>query len=362
MGSSSRRINAMRRSIPTLLGLVLVWGAFNTTYGGTPTDAPGSRQEEITVYTALLPEQAKAYLQLFQKAHPTIEVNLVWEPTGILTNRMLTERQNPQADILWGLGVTSLVLLEWYDLLAPYAPAGLTRVQPQFRDIRTPPYWVGMTAWRLIFCVNSEQLTQLQLPRPTAWRDLSNPIYRGHVALPNPATSGPGYVLVDAVLQSLGKSAGWEYLDALHQNVVKYFRSSDAACQLSGTEDPVAIAVTADRAGLKQRRAGTPIEVIFPSEGSGWDLAANALVKRRSLSSKPAAKTFLDWAISDSAMQAYGQDATLTAVRLDSPPQPDIPRDLGQQLFDNDVMRSAAHRGHVLREWQRRYGTKVAED
>ena len=352
----------MRCNIPALLGVVLVWGLFSTTYGGSRNEAPGSPQEELTVYTALPLEQAKPYLELFQKAYPTIKVNLARESTGPLINRMLAERQNPQADVLWGLSVMSMVLLEWHDLLVPYAPAGLARVQPQFRDVRTPPYWVGMTAWRLIFCVNSAQLADLQLPRPTAWRDLTNPAYRGHIGLPNPATSGPGYIMVDAVLQLYGKSAGWEYLDALRQNVVKYFRSSDETCDLGDPEDPVAITVASDRAGLKELRAGTSVEVIFPSEGSGWGLAANALVKKRSLSIKPAAKTFLDWAISDSAMQAYGTDTTLTAVRLDGPPPPGFPSDSGWQLFDSDVMRSAAHRHIILREWQRRYGTDAVKD
>ena len=91
-------------------------------------------------------------------------------------------------------------------------------------------------------------------------------------------------------------------------------------------------------------------------------MRANALVKKRSLAIKPAAKTFLHWAISAGAMQAYARNVALTAVRLDNPLPPGFPSDLNRQLFDKDIMRSAAHRDIILREWQRRYGNKIAKD
>lgn len=353
----------MRCSIPSLLGVVLVWGVFSTTWGTIRDGAPVTPQEEITVYTALLPENVQTYLASFQRAYPTIKVTLVRESTGPLIDRLRAERQNPQADVIWGLGVTSLVLLEWEDLLVPYAPAGLSRVLPLFRDVRTPPYWVGVYAWTLVFCVNPVQLAQLELPLPTAWDDLSNPVYRGHLGLADPVKSGTGYLMIDTVLQRYGKVEGWEYLDGLHQNVLRYVPSSEEACRLAGSlDDEIAIVVTSDEAGSHQKKGGTPIELIFPSEGSGWDMRANALVKKRSLTIKPAAKTFLDWAISDGAMQAYARNVALTAVRLDNPVPPGFPSDLDRQLFDKDIMRSVAHRDIILREWQRRYGNKMAKD
>jgi iron(III) transport system substrate-binding protein len=119
----------MRCSIPGFLGVVLVWSLLRPGCRATRDEAPGSPQEEITVYTGLLAEEAKTYLASFQMAYPTIKVNLIRESAGPLIDRMLADRPNPQADVLWGLGVTSLVLLDWHDLLVPYAPAGLTHAQ-----------------------------------------------------------------------------------------------------------------------------------------------------------------------------------------------------------------------------------------
>ncbi|MBU3913930.1 putative 2-aminoethylphosphonate ABC transporter substrate-binding protein, partial [bacterium] len=50
---------------------------------------------------------------------------------------------------------------------------------------------------------------------------------------------------------------------------------------------------------------GFPVEMAFPSEGVGFELEANALVK--GAPHTEAAKKFLDWAISKNAMEQYAK-------------------------------------------------------
>ena len=88
---------------------------------------------EITVYTAIAVEEARGYLEAFQAEYPQIEVNLVNDTTGNITRRLFEEQDDPQADVIWGVAATSVILAEWNDLLEPYEPAGLERVDPQFR-------------------------------------------------------------------------------------------------------------------------------------------------------------------------------------------------------------------------------------
>ena len=348
----------MRGGIPGLLGVVLVWGVLSTACRAPRDEAPVLSQEAITVYTTLLDEEIKTYLAAFQAVYPTAKVKIVQSSTGPLVSRLVAERYHPRADVLWGVDVTNLVLLEWHDMLVPYTPAGLARMSPQFYSVHRPPYWVGISARMLAFCVNLERLAQYKLPLPVAWRDLSNPAYKGHLVLPNPTTSGTGYLVLDTVLQHYGKVEGWEYLDALHQNVMMHAGSGAEPCRLAGLGEAT-IGVTYGMAGLQEKSTGVPIEVIFPSDVTGWDMVANALVKRPALTIKPAAKAFLDWAISDSAMQAYGKKSPLTAVRTNIAPMPGFPNDLARRLFDKDMMWSAAHHDSIIREWQRRYGNRV---
>jgi len=87
------------------------------------------------------------YLPLFQKTYPDIKVNKVRDSTGVVTAKLLAEKDNPTADVVWGLAASSLLIAEKQGMLEPYAPKGLEAVQPQFRDSENPPKWVGIDVW-----------------------------------------------------------------------------------------------------------------------------------------------------------------------------------------------------------------------
>jgi iron(III) transport system substrate-binding protein len=218
---------------------------------------------------------------------------------------------------------------------------------------------VGIDAWTSVFCINTERLEAHQLPFPMSWRDLSQPVYQGQLTMPNPLVTGTGYMVIDTILQHYGQTKGWEYLDALHQNVVQYVDASAEPCRKAGTGE-IAIGVAHDLAGSLEKRKDKAIEVIFPQEGAAWDMEGNALVKKAEI--KPAAKIFLDWAISDDAMQTYGRNYALTAVKTDLVLPPGLPSDPAHHLFDRDFVWGAAHRDSVLRQWQQRYNNKVVSN
>jgi iron(III) transport system substrate-binding protein len=124
-------------------------GAETTAGTETTTVAAGSGSEaagEITVYTAIEDDQLEGYLAGFKEAYPDITVNIVRDSTGIVTAKLLAEKDNPQADVVWGLAASSLVLADQQGLLEPYAPEGLDKVQAKFRDAKNPPIgWVSMS-------------------------------------------------------------------------------------------------------------------------------------------------------------------------------------------------------------------------
>jgi spermidine/putrescine-binding protein len=147
---------------------------------------------ELTVYTAVEAEDLKRYAEAFNEDYPDIEIKWVRDSTGIVTAKLLAEKDNPQADVIWGLAATSLLLMKGEGMLEPYAPAGLDKLDPKFRDKDDPPYWTGMDAWVASVCVNTVEAEKNNLPMPASWKDLTKPVYKGHVAMPNPNSSGTG--------------------------------------------------------------------------------------------------------------------------------------------------------------------------
>ncbi|MBN9321584.1 MAG: extracellular solute-binding protein, partial [Delftia acidovorans] len=155
---------------------------------------------ELLVYSALEADQSKAYKSGFEKAHPEIELKFVRDSTGIITARLLAEKANPQADVIWGVAATSLMLLDKQGMLQPYAPKGLDKVRANMRDPRAQPTWVGMDLWSSAICFNTVEAGKRKLPVPASWADLVRPEFKGTITMPHPASSGTGYLMAAAWL------------------------------------------------------------------------------------------------------------------------------------------------------------------
>src|SRR2546426_8383317 len=115
----------------------------------------GAQKTELLVYTALETDQIKAYEDAFYKAYPDIAIKWVRDSTGVITAKLLAEKANPQADLVWGLSATSLMVLKLESMLMPYAPKGVEKLDAVFRDRENPPTWVGMDAYVAVICFNT---------------------------------------------------------------------------------------------------------------------------------------------------------------------------------------------------------------
>ena len=88
--------------------------------------APAMAQRtKLTMYTAIENDQLGPFKQAIEAAVPEVEVVWVRDSTGVITARFLAEKDNPRADVVFGLAVTSQILFEKMGLLEAYKPAGV---------------------------------------------------------------------------------------------------------------------------------------------------------------------------------------------------------------------------------------------
>lgn len=323
---------------------------------GAAVAAQAASATELTVYTAVESDDLQKYAQRFNQAHPDITIRWVRDSTGVMTARLLAEKDNPRADVIWGLAATSLLLLDDEGLLEPYAPAGVEKLDPKFVDQNTPPAWVGMDAWVAAICYNTIEGEKLGVPMPTSWEDLTRPEYKGHVVMPNPSSSGTGYLDVASWIQLWGEEQAWTFMDGLHDNISRYTHSGSAPCNLAASGEAVVGVSFAFRAA-RLKSQGAPVEVVFPSEGLGWDMEAAAIVK--GTQNLEAAQTLMDWAVSREANELYNEGYAVVAMPGVAKPIENYPADIVERMIDNDFSFAAVNRDRILQEWQRRYDGKT---
>jgi len=314
--------------------------------------APALAQKQtVVVYTAIENEQIADYMKSLNKTLPNLEVKMLRLSTGDISARFMAEKDNMQADAIWGVGATNMLIFKNAGLLEPYAPKGLDKIQGLFRDKANPPSWVGIDIYMSAFCVNTDVSKKHNLPVPASWADLTKPVYKGQVVMPNPASSGTGYLSVASILQRMGEAEGWKYLDALDKNIAEYTKSGSKPCKDAAAGER-AIGVSFEYVALEMKKKGSPVEMVLPKEGSGYEMEANALTKKGA--KNPAAKEFLDWAASDEAMALYAK--YFAAVAVAGLPVPEgLPKDISKVVYPNDFEWSAKNRDRILAEWQKRY-------
>src|SRR3954467_10099000 len=169
-----------------------------------------AQKTELLVYTALETDQLKAYTESFQKTNPNIDLKFVRDSTGVITAKLIAEKANPQADVILGVSASSLEIFKADGMLAPYTPVGFAALNPRYSDPARPPSWVGMDVYSAVVCYNTVEGKKKNIPAPTSWADLTKPVYKGQITMPNPASSGTGFLDVSGWLQTMGEQGAWK--------------------------------------------------------------------------------------------------------------------------------------------------------
>jgi iron(III) transport system substrate-binding protein len=314
-----------------------------------------AQKTQLNVYTALETDQIKAYEAAFNKSYPDIELKFTRDSTGVITAKVLAEKSNPQADIVIGTSASSMAVFALEGMLEPYAPKGLDKIPAVYRDSQNPPRWVGMDVYGAAICFNTVEAQKQNLPKPASWKDLTKPVYKGKIVMPNPASSGTGFLDVAGWLQMWGEADAWKFMDALHENIGVYTHSGSQPCKQAGAGE-FPIGVSFEYRAMATKKSGAPVDIVFPSEGLGWDLEASGIIK--GTKKLDAAKKLMDWLATPEAMTLFANNFAVVAMPGMSKPLEFIPADYEKRLIKNDFEWEAKNRQKILDEWTKRYNGK----
>src|SRR5882724_5192155 len=320
--------------------------------------APALAQKtKVTIYTALENDQLGPFKQAIEAAVPDAEVVWVRDSTGVITARFLAEKDNPRADVVMGLAVTSVIAFEKLGLMETYEPKGVDKLKPAFRDGAPPYTWTGMDAYLSVVCFNTAEAAKGKIATPTSWKDLIKPEFKGKLVMPHPASSGTGYLTVAAWIQLMGEADAWKYMDALHENMAVYTHSGSAPCVQAAKGERLA-GIGFDMRGAREKTQGAPIEIILPKEGAGWDMEATGIVK--GTKNLALAQKVADWGATKAANELYSKYYALVADPTVKNLPANYPATAETAMVKNDFGWMAENRDRILAEWSKRYESKAA--
>lgn len=253
---------------------------------------------ELHLYTTLDEPIAQKLYSAFE-AETGVHINFVRLSTGEAAARIETERNNPQAS-LWVGGVgLGHIQAKKKGLTEPYIPQGSEEIPAQFKDAEN--YWTGLYLGVLCLVANKNKAKELGISAPSSWEDLLQPKLKGQLQFANPGTSGTAYTIITTLISLYGEEKAFEFLKKVHANISQYPRSGTAPAKNAVLgETAVAVGYAHDNIRLINENKA-PLDITFPKEGSGYEIASVSLLKG---AKQPVlAKKLYDWLYTKKAVQ-----------------------------------------------------------
>ncbi len=222
--------------------------------------AAGAQEREITLITHdsfAVSEEVLA--EFFEESGVTVEILRAGD-AGSMLNQAIITKDNPLADVLFGVDNTFLSRALDAGIFEPYesplldrVPAGL-RVDPEHR---VTPIDFGDV------CLNWDRGALGAEEVPERLIDLTEPEYRGMLVVENPATSSPGLAFLLATIATFGEEGDYTWQDYWAD-----LRDNDVLVT-SGWEEAYYTAFTpygGDRPLVVSYASSPPAEVFFAEE------------------------------------------------------------------------------------------------
>jgi len=222
----------------------------------------------VTVITSFPKDLTQAYKTAFEKAHPTITLEILNKNTvsGIAFVRETPAGQRPE--VFWASAPDAFEVLGRDNLLAKAPDVANPKVPDAIGSypINDPSgLYMGQALAGYGIMYNTRYIKAYKLPEPKEWHDLLAPEWFGHVGTTAPSRSGTMHLTVETILQGEGWDRGWNTLLRLSGN------ASTVTERSFGVPDGVnngqfGAGPVIDFFGLSSKYSKFPVEFVYPEE------------------------------------------------------------------------------------------------
>lgn len=215
---------------------------------------------------------------------------------GELADRVRAEKENPQADIMYGGPSSLYITMSEDDIFEKIETTWFDDLDADFKD--ADGRWFGVMKTPISIFYNSEALTEEEAPK--SWADLADDKYKDKIVSRDYVSSSQRATitaLLDYYASESTHEDGVEYLKKLDQNTKNYFGSGSLHFQSVGKgEAPISYGVLSAIIDNKNKN-DMPLELVDAEEGSIIITDAVAAIKNAPHAN--AAKAFIEYAGSE---------------------------------------------------------------
>jgi len=184
---------------------------------------------------------------------------------------------------------------------------------------------------------------------PTSWADLVKPEYAGQIQAPTPQSSGTAYAIITTLVNIMGEDAAYDLMAQINPNMQTY-TSSGTGPSKGVAVGQCAIGIQFTPAFFQSADEGFPVEVVFPSEGVGYEAPAVSIIK--GAPNMAGAQQLVNWLISKEGQDTLSEQSTyFYPVNPRAALGPGMPSFDTLKTIDVDVQWAGENKERLVERW-----------
>lgn len=305
----------MKKFLSLLLALTMLIGCMAVV---TAENAPSG---ELLLYTTVSELQYTSLVGAFNELYPNIKVSFTKAGAGECKSRIVAEKENPQADAMFGgLVYADTLNPDLASALDSYICVNNDKMPDDmknatgiltYHDAQIPCLWVN------------EELEKAAGVTITSYADLLNPALKGQIISADPTESSSAWNQLQCILTDFGgweSAEAWNYIQKLHDNGLVITGSSSGVYK-GVYNGEYTVGLTYEPACVQMLSEGAEgVRIVYPTEGVTSIAFGSAVIKgAKNLNN---ARLFMDFLESDKGQSIYnacGARQANASLVLESP-------------------------------------------
>lgn len=224
---------------------------------------------KVIIYSGAEEYRNAYFLERLTAEFPGYDITIEYMPTGNLAAKFAAEGTDTDIDIIYDLDVGYAGMVEQY--LADLSAYDQS-IYVDDCKVESNKYLIEYRNGGAVI-LNLDVLAEKGIEEPASYEDLLKPEFKNLVSMPNPKSSGTGYMFLKSLVNAWGEDKAFDYFDRLAENILQ-FTSSGSGPVNALIQGEVAAALGMTPQAVLQINDGANLKIVFFEEGSPFSLYA----------------------------------------------------------------------------------------
>ena len=234
-----------------------------------------SKKETIVIYTSAESFRIDYMNERMKEQFPQYDIRIDYKSSGDQANLMKAAGKNVECQITHDLEYGNAADLVSLGIFADLS--GIIDFSGFAEDTVVSNFYAPELRNGGAIILNMDVLSEKGLPEPTCYEDLLDPQYKGLISMPNPKTSGTGYMFLLALVNAWGEEEALAYFTSLSDNILAFESSGSGPVNKLITKE-VAIGFGMISHAVQQINEGENLKILFFEEGAPYSLYGQAVI------------------------------------------------------------------------------------